>query len=110
MIVMWFSRWREFRADAGGAQLAGRAKMVNALRALQRGHDHADLPGELAAFGISGGMASGFSKLFLSHSMLFAKFLKHDTYFKRFKTFFKFFSLRCSPFTILCIQMVCKGY
>ena len=70
MIVMWFSRWREFRADAGGAQLAGRSKMVNALRALQRGHDHPDLPGELAAFGISGGMASGFSKLFLSHPPL----------------------------------------
>ena len=44
---MWFSRWREFRADAGGAQLAGRTKMVDALRALQRAHDHPDLPGEL---------------------------------------------------------------
>ena len=69
MIVMWFSRWREFRADAGGAQLAGRAKMIEALRALQRAHDHPDLPGELAAFGISGG-GSGFSRLFLSHPPL----------------------------------------
>lgn len=70
MIVMWFSRWREFRADAGGAQLAGRAKMVEALRALQRAHEPRDLPGELAAFGISGGGASGFQKLFLSHPPL----------------------------------------
>ena len=70
MIVMWFSRHREFRADAGGAQLAGRTKMVEALRALQRAHEPQDLPGELAAFGISGGMRSGFSKLFLSHPPL----------------------------------------
>ena len=70
MIVMWFSRHREFRADAGGAQLAGRTKMIEALRALQRSHEPQDLPGELAAFGISGGMRSGFSKLFLSHPPL----------------------------------------
>jgi heat shock protein HtpX len=70
MIVMWFSRRREFRADAGGAQLAGRTKMVEALRALQRAHEPHDLPGEMAAFGISGGMGSGFSKLFLSHPPL----------------------------------------
>lgn len=70
MIVMWFSRWREFHADAGGAELAGRSKMIGALRALQRAHEHPDLPGTLAAFGISGGMASGFQKLFLSHPPL----------------------------------------
>ena len=70
MIVMWFSRHREFRADAGGAQLTGRTKMIEALRALQRAHEPQDLPGELAAFGISGGMRSGFSKLFLSHPPL----------------------------------------
>jgi len=69
-IVMWFSRWREFRADAGGASLAGRGKMINALQALQRTHEPADLPGELAAFGISGGFASGIQKLFLSHPPL----------------------------------------
>jgi heat shock protein HtpX len=70
MIVMWFSRWREFRADAGGASLAGRGKMISALQALQRAHDHADLPGQLAAFGINGGLAGGFQKLFMSHPPL----------------------------------------
>lgn len=62
IIVMWFSRYREFRADAGGAQLAGRAKMIAALQALQRQHEPADLPaGEFAAFGISGKIGSLFS-------------------------------------------------
>lgn len=70
IIVMWFSRWREFRADAGGASLAGRGKMIDALRALQRAHEHEDLPGQLAAFGINGGMAHGLRKLFLSHPPL----------------------------------------
>jgi heat shock protein HtpX len=69
MIVMWFSRWREFRADAGGASLAGRRKMINALRALQSAHEQPELPGEFAAFGISGG-ADGFRKLFMSHPPL----------------------------------------
>lgn len=67
MIVMWFSRYREFRADAGGAKLAGRDKMINALRALQRAHEPQALPGEMAAFGIHG---NGFSKLFMSHPPL----------------------------------------
>jgi heat shock protein HtpX len=70
MIVMWFSRRREFRADAGGASLAGRTKMIGALRALQRGHEPADLPGQMAAFGISGRAAMGFKRLFLSHPPL----------------------------------------
>lgn len=62
IIVMWFSRYREFRADAGGASLAGRQKMINALRALQRQHEHPDLPaGEMAAFGISGTIGNLFS-------------------------------------------------
>jgi heat shock protein HtpX len=69
MIVMWFSRRREFRADAGGASLSGRHKMVAALRALQRGQQQ-DLPGELAAFGIAGGMGGGLKRLFLSHPPL----------------------------------------
>ncbi|HUL12077.1 MAG TPA: protease HtpX [Methylococcaceae bacterium] len=69
MIVMWFSRWREFRADAGGAKLAGRHKMIGALRALQRAHEPQELPGEFAAFGISGG-SDGFRKLFMSHPPL----------------------------------------
>jgi heat shock protein HtpX len=67
MLVMWFSRYREFRADAGGAKLAGREKMIGALRALQRGHEAQDLPGQLAAFGINGG---GMSRLFMSHPPL----------------------------------------
>ena len=67
MLVMWFSRYREFKADAGGAKLAGREKMIAALRALQRGHDAQDLPGQLAAFGINGG---GMSRLFMSHPPL----------------------------------------
>lgn len=67
LLVMWFSRRREFRADAGGAKLAGREKMIAALRALQRAHDAPELPGQLAAFGINGG---GVSKLFMSHPPL----------------------------------------
>ena len=70
MIVMWFSRRREFRADDGGAALAGRHKMVAALRALQRRSQPEDLPGEFAAFGISGGMGGGLKRLFLSHPPL----------------------------------------
>ena len=54
VIVRWFSRFREYRADHGGAELAGRHKMIAALKALQRGHAEA-LPDEMAAFGISGG-------------------------------------------------------
>ncbi|WP_349431320.1 protease HtpX [Methylomarinum sp. Ch1-1] len=67
MLVMWFSRYREFRADADGARLAGRQKMIGALRALQRAHNPEDLPGQLAAFGINGG---GMQKLFMSHPPL----------------------------------------
>ncbi|MBM4190191.1 MAG: protease HtpX, partial [Betaproteobacteria bacterium] len=54
MIVMWFSRQREFRADAGGASLAGRQGMINALRRLQSLHDPVPLPDKMAAFGING--------------------------------------------------------
>jgi heat shock protein HtpX len=71
MIVMWFSRYREFRADAGGAGLAGRQKMIDALRALQRVHEPHDLPaGEFAAFGISGRIGAGLKALFSSHPPL----------------------------------------
>jgi heat shock protein HtpX len=70
MIVMWFSRRREFRADAGGATLAGRNKMIGALQALQRAHEPRDLPGEFAAFGISGGLATGLKRLFMTHPPL----------------------------------------
>lgn len=61
MIVAWFSRQREFKADEGGARLAGSSKMIGALQALQNQHADADLPGNLAAFGISGKMTSLFS-------------------------------------------------
>ncbi|MBA3581873.1 MAG: protease HtpX [Gammaproteobacteria bacterium] len=67
MIVMWFSRQREFRADAGGANLAGRSKMVNALKRLQAQHSPAQLPEQLAAFGIAGGLGTGLKRLFMSH-------------------------------------------
>lgn len=69
MIVMAFSRWREYRADAGGARLAGKDRMINALKALQRAHEPEDLPGEMAAFGISG-HRNGLSQWFLSHPPL----------------------------------------
>lgn len=69
MIVMWFSRQREFRADAGGARLAGREKMVAALERLKQGHN-ATLPDQLAAFGISGHRAMGFKRLFMTHPPL----------------------------------------
>ncbi len=67
VIVMWFSRWREFRADAGGARLAGRSKMIAALEALRRQAEPEDLPGEFAAFGINGGIGRGLAQLFMSH-------------------------------------------
>ena len=71
MVVMWFSRQREFRADQGGADLTSRNKMASALRALQRVHEPRDLPaGEFAAFGISGGIGGGFKRLFMSHPPL----------------------------------------
>jgi len=69
IIVMWFSRQREFRADAGGASLAGRQKMIAALQALQRQHP-APLPDKMAAFGISGGGAAGLKRLFMTHPPL----------------------------------------
>ena len=69
MIVMWFSRKREFRADEGGARLAGKEKMIAALKRLQ-GDVAEDLPGEMAAFGISGGKPTGIKALFMSHPPL----------------------------------------
>jgi heat shock protein HtpX len=66
MIVMWFSRWREFRADSGGAALAGRGKMIAALRRLQGSHE-AEMPAEMVAFGINTGRMG---KLFASHPPL----------------------------------------
>ena len=70
MIVMWFSRQREFRADKGGADLAGRQKMIDSLRRLQQAHDPEDLPDQMAAFGIAGGVGDGLKALFLTHPPL----------------------------------------
>ena len=67
MIAMWFSRRREFRADAGGASLAGRHKMIAALERLEAGHRPSTLPAQVEAFGIAGGVGQGLKKLFLSH-------------------------------------------
>jgi len=69
MIVFWFSRKREFRADHGAAQLSGAEKMVSALQALQRGVSQ-PLPGSMAAFGISGKKGTGLSRLFMTHPPL----------------------------------------
>jgi len=69
IIVMWFSRQREFRADAGGSRLAGRGKMISALERLQAVHQPAQMPDQLAAFGIRPG-ASRFGRLFMSHPPL----------------------------------------
>jgi len=70
MIAMWFSRHREFRADDGGAQLAGRHKMIAALERLAQTYGHSTLPKQVAAFGISGGVGSGMKRLLMSHPPL----------------------------------------
>ena len=70
MIVMWFSRWREFRADRGGAELAGRRHMINALKALKAAQDAPPMPDEMKAFAISAGRMQA---LFSSHPPLDAR-------------------------------------
>ena len=70
IIVFWFSRQREFRADAGGATLAGRDKMVAALEKLQSSAVPPQLPDQMAAFGISGGVSHGLKRLFMTHPPL----------------------------------------
>ena len=69
-IVMWFSRQREFRADRGGAKLAGTGNMIGALEDLKRGHE--PLPAQqFQAFGIAdGGVRGGIARLFMSHPPL----------------------------------------
>ena len=69
-IVMWFSRRREFRADQGGAQLAGRQNMINALERLRRAHEPSALPESMRAMGISSSRAVGLKRLFMSHPPL----------------------------------------
>lgn len=69
-IVMWFSRWREFRADRGGAELAGTGNMIAALEELKRVHEPLPAP-QFAAFGIADGSAAGpLARLFMSHPPL----------------------------------------
>lgn len=70
IIVHWFSRRREFRADAGGAELAGREKMVAALEKLRATYEPSELPKQLSAFGIAGLGAQGLKKLFMTHPPL----------------------------------------
>ncbi len=70
IIVMWFSRRREFRADAGAARLAGPQKMISALEKLRSSTNQPHLPDQMAAFGISGTMGHGFKRLFMSHPPL----------------------------------------
>ena len=69
-IVFWFSRQREFRADAGSARLAGREKMIAALEKLRRNLDQPHLPDQMAAFGISGNVSRGLKRFFMTHPPL----------------------------------------
>ncbi|RZV51297.1 MAG: protease HtpX, partial [Pseudomonadales bacterium] len=70
-VVMWFSRYREFRADEGGATLADKQSMINALRALQRSSEMPNqLPENMQAFGIGSGKRGGLSAIFASHPPL----------------------------------------
>jgi len=73
VVVMWFSRWREFRADAGGARLAGRSKMIKALQRLQAGQPPEAMPDSLAAFGVNAGEPHGLRRLLMSHPPLQAR-------------------------------------
>ena len=67
LIVFWFSRRREFRADAGGARLAGRERMIGALDRLRASYGWEPLPDHMAAFGISGATRRGMMRLFMTH-------------------------------------------
>jgi heat shock protein HtpX len=69
MIVSWYSRQREFRADRGGANLAGTGSMIGALQALKQSHGE-PMPPQMQAFGINTGSAGGFMRLFMSHPPL----------------------------------------
>ncbi|MDD2310053.1 MAG: protease HtpX [Desulfuromonadaceae bacterium] len=70
IIVFWFSRQREFRADAGAAALAGREKMVAALEKLRQTAGQPHLPDQMSAFGISGTTGGGLKRLFMTHPSL----------------------------------------
>ncbi len=72
LIVRWFSRWREYHADAGGAEIAGHEKMISALEKLKQLQEPAQLPAQMQAFGINGGLfgAMGLKKLTMTHPPL----------------------------------------
>lgn len=70
IIVMWFSRQREFRADKGGASLSSSRNMIAALERLKMAYDQPHLPDQMAAFGISGKIGGGLARLFMSHPPL----------------------------------------
>ena len=70
IVTMWFSRRREFRADAGGAQVAGKQKMIAALERLAKSYGQTTLPNEVRAFGISGHVSNGLKRLFMTHPPL----------------------------------------
>jgi heat shock protein HtpX len=67
LVVFWFSRQREFRADAGGSRLAGRERMIAALERLKASYGREPLPDQMAAFGISGSTRRGLMRLFMTH-------------------------------------------
>ena len=69
IVVMWFSRYREFRADEGGAALSSNANMIAALERL-KSQQPAELPASMAAFGISSGVKQALGKLFMTHPPL----------------------------------------
>ncbi len=69
IIVNWYSRQREFRADRGGANLAGTGSMIGALEALKRAHGEA-MPPQMRAFAINSGESGGFMRLFMTHPPL----------------------------------------
>jgi heat shock protein HtpX len=69
LIVSWYSRRREFRADRGGADLAGTGSMIGALQALKQSHGE-PMPPQMQAFGINTGSTNGFMRLFMSHPPL----------------------------------------
>lgn len=72
LVIRWFSRWREYHADAGGADIAGNGKMIAALERLQSLQQPAQLPAQMQALGINGGLigAMGLKKLTMTHPPL----------------------------------------
>jgi heat shock protein HtpX len=82
IVVMWFSRQREYRADFGGGQLAGTQKMIAALQRLKMQHEESALPQSMAALGVSGEQGTGLKALFSTHPSLDSRIarLKQSTH------------------------------